>query len=248
MEMTCERLVIGPNFTADTQQEHLERYRYAAGFARDAEVIDIACGSGYGSRMLADAGAKWVRGYDISRDATDYATANYSTANVTFAAGDAQDLAAVADASADLVVSFETIEHLQHVDKYLDEMHRLLKPGGQFIVSTPDRRLASTMYPLRGRPNNPYHVQEFTRRQFEAMLRRRFEIVDFAGQNYVAKPLVFWPLQVSLKATAYALRKLGAYRLIRNAYHVGSGFPVKPAASFKMSVARFWVVRCRKPE
>jgi SAM-dependent methyltransferase len=248
MEISCERFTIGANFNPDVELEHLERYRYAANFVKGADVIDIACGSGYGSKMLADAGAKSVRGFDIDGSATEYANQHFIAENLSYSQGNAEELAGVPDNSADVVVSFETIEHLHHVYSYLKEMRRILRPGGQYIVSTPDRRLASTMYPLRGRPNNGYHIDEFTGPQLRMMLENaRFDILEFGGQNYIRNGLVFWPLQILLKGFGYALRGLGGARVVRRVYHLGSGFAVQSDSDFKAHVARYWVVRCGKP-
>jgi O-antigen biosynthesis protein len=248
MEISHERLTMGEGFPPDVEREHVERYRYAANFVKDADVIDIACGSGYGSKSLADAGARSVRGFDIDSSAAEYANEHFSAANLSYAQGNAENLAGVPDNSADVVVSFETIEHLHHVDLYLKEMRRILRPGGQYFVSTPDRRLASTLYPLRGRPNNEFHIDEFTGPQLRSMLEAaKFEVVEFGGQNYINGALVFWPLQVFIKGSGYALRRLGGTRAVRSIYHLGSGFAVKPDANFKTHVARYWVVRCRKP-
>jgi SAM-dependent methyltransferase len=248
MEISCERFTIGANFSPDVELEHLERYRYAANFVKGADVIDIACGSGYGSKMLADAGAKSVQGFDADRSAVEYANKHFIAENISFAQGNAEELAGVPDNSADVIVSFETIEHIHHVFSYLKEMRRVLRPGGQYFVSTPDRRLASTMYPLRGRPNNGFHIEEFTGPQLRMMLENaRFDILEFGGQNYIASGLVFWPLQVFIKASGYALRRLGGARVVRKIYHLGSGFVVKPDSNFKDYVARYLVVRCSKP-
>jgi O-antigen biosynthesis protein len=247
MEISCERFTLGTTFSPDVEQEHLERYRYAARFVQGAQVVDVASGSGYGSSMLADAGAASVRGFDLDHPAVEYANDHFTAPNLSFEQGNAEDLAGVPGNSVDIVVSFETIEHLHNVPAYLREMRRILRPGGQYIVSTPDRRLASTMYPLRGRPNNGYHVEEFTGPQLRRMLEAAgFEIVEFAGQNYINSALAFWPLQVFLKASGYALRSIGGARAVRHIYHLGSGFEVKPESSFKAHVPRYWVARCRK--
>jgi ubiquinone/menaquinone biosynthesis C-methylase UbiE len=65
-----------------------------------------------------------------------------------------------------MVISFETIEHLPNIDKYLEEISRVLKPGGEFIVSTPDRRLSSVLYPFTRKPSHPFHIKEFTYQEF----------------------------------------------------------------------------------
>jgi ubiquinone/menaquinone biosynthesis C-methylase UbiE len=248
MEISCERLTLSADFNPDVEREHLERYRYAANFVKNADVLDIACGSGYGSKMLADAGARSVRGFDIDKSATEYASERFIAANLSYVQGNAEELTGIPDNSADVIVSFETIEHLHHVDSYLREMRRILRPGGHYFVSTPDRRLASTLYPLRGKPNNGFHIREFTGPQLREMLENvGFEVLEFGGQNYIPNKLVFWPLQVLLKGSGYALRQFGGAKLVRNIYHLGSGFTVKPQSDFEEHVARYWVVRCRRP-
>jgi SAM-dependent methyltransferase len=248
MEMSCERFTIDGNFSSDVELEHVERYRYAAAFVNGADVIDIACGSGSGSRLLAEAGARSVRDFDVESSAAEYAAEHFASGNLSFAQGDAEKLADVPDNSADVVVSFETIEHLNQVHSYLREMRRILWPGGQYLVSTPDRRLVSTMYPLRGGPNNGYEIEEFTGPQLRRMLEvADFEIAEFGGQNYIHDALVFWPLQVFLKGSDYALRRWGGARGVRNLYHRASGFTVKPESDFKAHVARYRVVHCYKP-
>jgi SAM-dependent methyltransferase len=248
MENTYERFTTGGGFSPDTETEHLERYRYACPFVKGQDVVDIACGSGYGSKMLADAGARSVRGFDVSAGAVEFAGQTYRQPNLTFGVGDATDLRQVESGSVDCVVSFETIEHLQDDGRYLDEMRRILKPGGRFLVSTPDRRLASTMYPIRRRPNNEFHVREYTRGELLALLKSRFNVESLAGQSFVGPVLTFWPLQVALKASCYGLRKFGAYKFIRRIYHVATGFHVQPCADENPSgIARYWVVNCRRP-
>jgi ubiquinone/menaquinone biosynthesis C-methylase UbiE len=245
MEISCERMTPG-HFPVDVELEHFLRYAYLKPFVAGKDVADIACGSGYGSKLLADAGARSVVGMDLDQDAIDYARRHYPADNLHFETGNAENLANLPDASFDMVVSFETIEHLNHVEDYLVEVRRILRPGGDYIVSTPDRRLASTLYPLRGRPNNPFHVREFTRAELLQLLGEYFQVSECLGQAYIHPLLVFWPLQVFLKASCYAFQRLGAYRAVRRIYHYGSGFEVRQEAPGRGNVARFWVVRCRK--
>lgn len=245
MEATSERFIVG-RFSPDVEAEHMERYRYACRFVVGQKVVDIACGAGYGSRMLADAGAASVQGFDISPEAVEAAQAQYAAPNLNFAQGDAENLSGIPSGTVDVVVSFETIEHLHHVDLYLAEISRILKPGGQYIVSTPDRRLASSRYPLTGKPNNPFHVVEYTEQSLRDVLASRFAVEDFFGQCFVSKLYSFWPLQVLLKGSCFLFRRFGAYRFIRRVYHVGSGFAVQAAALHPDAIARYWVVRCRR--
>jgi len=243
MEITHERLTLG-SFDPITEQEHLRRYEYVVNLVEGKDVLDIACGTGYGSKLLADGGARSVRGIDVSADAVQYAAEHNANDRLKFEVGDAENLQGIPDESFDVVISFETIEHLNRVDKYLAELRRVLRPGGMYIVSTPDRRLASSLYLFRGRPNNEYHVREFTRSELLEILGRTFTVRECLGQAYVSRALVFWPVQVFFKGICFALRRFGAYAFIRKHYHVGSGLDVQKRDH---GVARFWVVRCEKP-
>lgn len=146
-----ERLVLGQSPEL-TEEEHLARYRFAIDLVFGRRVADIACGTGYGATMLAENGAKEVLGMDISEEALLAAREHCPHPRVSFAIADAQNLTSMQDGAFDVVVSFETIEHLNNVRAYIGEMARILRPGGKFVVSTPDRRLASVMHCFRGRP------------------------------------------------------------------------------------------------
>jgi O-antigen biosynthesis protein len=242
---THERLTLGANFKDDTVAEHVKRYTFAAKLVAGLDVIDVACGSGYGSQMLGRAGARSVRAFDISRDAIEYAREHYACHNVTFEVGDATSLRDVPNDWADSVISFETIEHIEDDQAYVNEMHRVLKPGGRFIVSTPDRRLSSVMHPLRRRPSNSFHVREYTMDELITLLKTRFSIEQVYGQAFIRRALVFWPVQISLKGICFALRRFNAYEFIRDNYHIGSGLDVQCRTRFS-EVARYWVVACQK--
>src|SRR5262249_50116545 len=109
--MYPERLKLGVS-PAMLEESHLARYRYACRFVRDKDVLDVACGTGYGSRMMAEAGARSIIGVDNSEEAIRDATVSHFAPPIRYLKADAQSLSAVPDSSVDLVVSFETIEHL----------------------------------------------------------------------------------------------------------------------------------------
>jgi len=242
-EVTAERVVLGCSDPA-VEQEHLRRYEYALSFAKDKDILDVACGTGYGSAMMLEAGAKSVCGVDIDAFAVAKAETLYGRKGLSYFRCNAEKLD-LPDRSFDVVVSFETIEHLQNPTLYLKEIHRVLRPGGLFLCSTPDRRLASTMYPIRRRPNNSFHVREYERGEFIEILSSKFSIVEMRGQAFVSSVLATWVIQISLKASCFALKRLGAYTLIRKLYHVGSGIDVQ---SDRPGIARFWVALCiREP-
>jgi 2-polyprenyl-3-methyl-5-hydroxy-6-metoxy-1,4-benzoquinol methylase len=170
---TGERIVPGqvsePLFRA-----HEARYVFASRFVKDKVVLDVACGTGIGTRYLLTEGAHSCLGLDIDRPAIDYARAVYK--GCQFAQCDATNLC-VPDGSMDVVVSFETIEHLRDHLKFLSECNRVLRPGGVLVCSTPNRTMS------RWARENIYHVQEFTVAEFTHELETFFFDVRLFGQN-----------------------------------------------------------------
>jgi SAM-dependent methyltransferase len=154
---------------------HLKRYEFAFPWCRDREVLDAGCGVGYGAAFLARV-ARRVVGVDRDEQTIEYARERYGAPNVEFRVGDLLDLE-LPDASFDAVCSFETIEHVSDRDAYLREMRRVLRPGGAYLVSTP--QVARTTEA----PENPFHHVELAREDFEALLRRHFEEVELYGQR-----------------------------------------------------------------
>jgi SAM-dependent methyltransferase len=154
---------------------HLKRYVFAEPWCRDKDVLDLACGVGYGTAYLAGV-ARRVVGVDVSEDAIDYARGRYDAPNVEYAVADAAALPFEA-ASFDTVCSFETLEHLPDRNAYLAEVVRVLRPGGAYLVSTPNARHTTE------HPDNPFHTVELDRGDFEALLSRYFGKVDVYGQR-----------------------------------------------------------------
>jgi SAM-dependent methyltransferase len=165
------------------RHQHIARYDWACRFAGGARVVDAACGTGYGSRMLAAAGAKEVRGFDIDAAAVAEAASEAGSDSLQFARGDVTALA-IPDASADLFVSFETIEHIENDDAAIREAARVLQPGGRFLCSSPNRTLTNPGTTIRDRPFNRFHVREYTLNEFDALLRPHFEEVFWHGQTF----------------------------------------------------------------
>ncbi len=114
------------------------------------------------------------------REAT-LATANLG--NVSLQVADATRLP-VRDAAYNLFVSFETIEHLEDDRAFLAEVARVLKPGGAFICSTPNRNLMDPGTSIRDKPFNPFHVREYTLKELEPLLQQFFASVSWLGQSF----------------------------------------------------------------
>jgi ubiquinone/menaquinone biosynthesis C-methylase UbiE len=178
MEFTGERVV--PGKTPQTiYDEHIYRYIFAASLAENKLVLDVACGTGYGVGYMTEKGAGEVVGVDISMLAVDYAQERLGRNNkASFVCADAIRLPFV-DNAFDIVVSFETIEHIRQCRKFLAECRRVLKENGLLICSTPNRRIFS---PNLAKPINTFHVKEFWPEEFYRLLRRYFADITLYGQ------------------------------------------------------------------
>jgi 2-polyprenyl-3-methyl-5-hydroxy-6-metoxy-1,4-benzoquinol methylase len=175
LEYTGERMV--PELTdLRVFWEHIARYHFAARFARGRRVLDIACGEGYGTKALMDSGALRVTGVDISPVSCEHARRKYG---IDARVGDA--LAIPCDSSSiDLLVSFETIEHVRDPVQFLGECVRVLAPGGIVVMSSPER----VQYGIgQGEAPNPFHCSELTAEEFERMIASRFAQSEWYGQG-----------------------------------------------------------------
>src|SRR3989344_372638 len=178
MKFTGERCIVGKSGSL-IEKEHLDRYNFVLNYVKNKIVLDIACGSGYGSKLLSNK-AKKVIGVDISKESIDYAKNNFNSNKIKFFIGDATNLDFLKDNSIDVVVSFETIEHLIDYKRFLMEVKRILKKEGLFIVSTPNKKISS---PHGKKPKNPFHVIEFFKKDFEILLKRYFGLIAIYGQE-----------------------------------------------------------------
>jgi SAM-dependent methyltransferase len=179
-EFTGERVVPG-EVEADLWNEHFGRYVFAARLSRMKRVLDAGCGMGYGSAELARVAASVV-GVDISGEAVASARERYRLPRLTFLQGSCAALPFRA-ASFDLVVAFEVIEHLKEWGDFLREARRVLAPGGQCLISTPNRDYYTDS---RGRIGpNPFHEHEFSFEEFRQELRAVFPHVALFLQNHV---------------------------------------------------------------
>ena len=155
--------------------EHIYRYRFAARFVRHKRVLDVACGEGYGTVGLLKAGAESVIGVDISRDVCEHAWKKYG---LDVRVGDASLRLPVEDASVDVIVSFETLEHLRSPSVFVGECARTLRHNGLLIISTPN----GAVYRQRA-ASNPFHLFEMGEGDFCALLRSKFRRVQMYEQS-----------------------------------------------------------------
>ncbi len=175
LEFTGERFT--PECVREIAYEHWHRYAWASTLVQDKKVLDAACGEGYGSHLLS-ACAKRVVGVDLSEDAIEHAKSRYGSERLAFRQGDVTRLD-LNDDSMDVIVSFETLEHLEAQDAMLAEFRRVLRPDGFLLISSPDKKTYSdeTGY------QNPYHAKELYRDEFEALLGRHFPAFRLFGQK-----------------------------------------------------------------
>jgi SAM-dependent methyltransferase len=142
---------IAPGFFWPTiEAAHIARYRWASRWVKNRVVLDIACGTGYGALILRDAGARTVLSLDVSRDALRF---GYDRYRIVAACTDALKLPLRTE-SCDTVVSLETIEHLHDPLAFGRELRRVIRPGGDVLLSTPNA--------LRSIGSNPYHLREMS--------------------------------------------------------------------------------------
>jgi len=175
LPFTGERLTT--TYRGQTEIEHLHRYLVAREWCRDKDVLDVASGEGYGTALLAQVARRAV-GVEIASGAVDHANNAYGANNLKFLVGDARSLPSP-DATFDVVTSFETIEHFGEQQLFLSEVRRVLRPGGLFIASTPDR----DNYSPAESAANPFHVRELTQEEFESLLRSYFAEVALLLQR-----------------------------------------------------------------
>jgi len=175
--------------------EHLQRYRLTMKkIGPNKKVLDLGCGTGYGSRMLYGAGSE-VYGIDVSQGAIDYAKKKYSGPKYVCCSAEKTPFQ---NNFFDVVTAFEVIEHVQNPEKVLREIYRVLKNGGDLFISTPNpRHLLNTIkhlfranpYPEKVNAKNIYHIKEFYYDEFIEFLKRgNFKIISQYGQTLSILP------------------------------------------------------------
>lgn len=172
-----ERLESKSSLSRNNLLEHLARYDLLP-VDKTLTILDIGCGAGHGSERLSKKYKK-VYGVDISEDAIKYAKENWSQSNIEFKVGSALEIP-FTDNYFDVVAAFEVFEHLDDWRKFLEEIKRVLKPGGMVYISTPNKDLYS---PGTKKPINPHHVFEMTIPEFKSALKEFFILENFYGQR-----------------------------------------------------------------
>ncbi|HEY1614769.1 MAG TPA: class I SAM-dependent methyltransferase [Rhizomicrobium sp.] len=183
--MSTERLefgVEGTAYHAMTAAEHVSRYLFARPLCSGMRVLDMACGEGYGSRLLAQWGAKEVVGVDISSTAVQKATKLFSSENVRFVLADAcgLDPSFLSGQKFDLICCFETIEHVDDVPMLLRNIGQLKSEHGSVVISCPNDNI------LPEGQSNPFHKSVFSLDRFKSETER---ILGPAAEWFLGTPL-----------------------------------------------------------
>ena len=181
--MSFERLEPGTTEWVAFHANHLARYRFAVdalGADAPRRILDAACGVGYGSRHLAEALGADVVGVDQSAHALDIARRDFGSNAIVFLEDDCETLAAAAGEPFDAVVTFETLEHLKHPDRFLRAAATARRRDGRLVASVPNTLV---------NPSTDWecHLHEFDAAALEALLREAgFEEVRLHGQYLTA--------------------------------------------------------------
>ncbi|MBT8061411.1 MAG: class I SAM-dependent methyltransferase [Xanthomonadales bacterium] len=184
LDFTGERFT--PECEREIWHEHMHRYTFAREFCSSRVVLDAACGEGFGTALLSQV-ASHVTGVDISETAITHARSRYGEANnVAFEVADCCALP-FGDRHFDVVVSFETLEHLENQQQLLSEFRRVLRDDGLLILSSPDKAEYSDKQDF----DNPFHVRELYRHELESLLAAHFPAFRLLGQVLAFHSVIF---------------------------------------------------------
>ncbi len=186
-----ERIQADGNFVHQfLKKQDICRYMFAAHYVKNKRTLNVACGDGYSSGILAKGGAKKVYGVDINREVIQRAKERYKK-KCTFSTQDAHHLQ-FEDNFFDCTISFETIEHLKHPHTFLKELKRVTKPGSYIIISTPNGRISKKA----GFCISRYHLKEYTTDEMKSMLNKHFKVVSTWHQYPFSKSKPLLPLKI----------------------------------------------------
>ena len=204
--------------STDPNDQNVVRYRFACEFVENLRVLDVACGTGYGTKMLSSQGhARHVLGLDVSCEAIDTMHAHAVAGQVEFALAKAEQLPILSEGF-DTVISMETVEHLPDPMIFLKELRRGLRREGIAIISTPLNNSESRFH-----PQNPYHLREYSAPEFKSLINTTFsecelwsQITNFRDDLEVG-PLKRFNGASSFRAALRAVTPAGLRQTVRRA-------------------------------
>lgn len=218
-----------PWFGKKSVIEHQLRYQLAVKLVRNKIAIDLGCGVGYGTLLLAKGGARKVYGIDISFNAISQAKNRYYHKNIAYEVKDAMNTK-LPSHIADIVVAFEIIEHVKNHKKFLGEVARLLKPNGTLILSTPNNEASFG--------DNPYHLKEFTLQELISILSS-FTRLQMYGQHKVDRRVI-----ICYKAIGSFIKVPFLRMLLR--FRPWEKTTIEPIQSSSNYAYLYYIVQCQK--
>ncbi|WP_117169972.1 class I SAM-dependent methyltransferase [Paraliobacillus sediminis] len=186
LEDTGERVILEKmKITNDLLIEHVARYHFALFFIK-GRVLDFACGTGFGTHIIAKKLKNEITeviGLDISTDALEYAKHHYYHPKSSFFQADVTDSSLIERyGEFDTIVSFETLEHIEAEENFLSNVYKLLKPGGKLILSTPFGE-------GRDKPcGSPFHVHQLTPEEFEQLFANYSTVTHYVQKGALIEP------------------------------------------------------------
>ena len=168
---TGERVT--PDCADENFANHRKVYEFASQFVEGKAVLDCGSGTGYGTALLIERGARSAVGIDYDDEAISFSEQRYSQPNLTFRKMDAQQIE-LPDDSFDFVITTENLEHLPRPEDNIAEIRRVLRPNGLALVATPNKEVSS---PGMDKPTNPWHIKEFTYEELRDLLLGHFGAV-----------------------------------------------------------------------
>ncbi|AFZ03540.1 methyltransferase domain-containing protein [Calothrix sp. PCC 6303] len=199
LEYTGERHIagqVGVEMLPFANLEHMIRYAFVAPFIQGKRVLDVSCGSGYGTQYLALQGATQVVGVDIDQESIEFAQKFHQHPAITYIQSDAHHIQELADASFDVVISFETVEHVERPRDFLFELKRLLKADGQAFISCPNDYRVSPWI-------SEFHLHKFRFSEFRDLMVSIFGETVFLGQHHTLASCLFKPTITSEKFSQF---------------------------------------------
>ena len=174
------------------------RYSFARKFIKGNKILNIACGNGHGSRILSKNQVE-VIGIDNSEKAIQTAKRNYK--GLRFEIGDAHNIK-YKDNFFDSVVSIETIEHVKYPKKFISEIKRVIKKGGIFVISTPNKKVENKVC------KNPFHISLMDKKELFTLLKKNFQILDIYYQSPMIKKPFFMPYLAYIFSSLFLSKKI----------------------------------------
>ena len=187
MQFTSERIIPDYYFSNFTEYMlylmHIKSYENLNGIVK-GKVLDYGCGMGYGTKIIGNY-ADVVTGIDLDEQAVEYAQNSNNAGNINYyVLKKNYKKLPFDDSTFDTVISFQVIEHVEDMEQYLSEIKRVLKPKGNFILTTPNARVR--LYPYQN-PWNHHHITEFNQRELILLIKEYFRINQLKGIHFSPK-------------------------------------------------------------